>query len=369
MGQQSTKLEKINDDIYYAWKQKDDELHNLRSENARLKEELVMVKTVSNNNMDSDKLKPIKEQKDYECLVFSGGGIKCISLVGALQEYVDRGLNMNKIKKFAGTSAGAITASLLAIGYSIEELKEELFELPMSKIIDDKFGYIRDAFHFVKHYGIAPGDSIDEILADLITEKTGNPNYTIRNLYEDKGIELVIVVTDMCRESNIYFHPNHKDKQYRNISIKKAVRMSMNIPFLLEPVEFDNSYCVDGGVLDNYPLHVFDGEFPGDMTAIQNLCPINYKVLGFNILTKKEMENFVYGEKNKIDGIFDFSMTFINMLMDFNEKKMMTPSYWYRTVNIVTDNYPLTEFKLTDEQKEKLIEDGIKGVRKYLANS
>ena len=58
-------------------------------------------------------------------LVFEGGGAKGMVFVGACQEYFARGHSFNRL---LGTSAGAITATLLAAGYTPQEMLEALLE-------------------------------------------------------------------------------------------------------------------------------------------------------------------------------------------------------------------------------------------------
>ena len=52
-------------------------------------------------------------------LVFEGGGAKGAVFVGALQEFFAMG---HSARRFIGTSAGAITATLMAAGYGPEEM-------------------------------------------------------------------------------------------------------------------------------------------------------------------------------------------------------------------------------------------------------
>ena len=54
-------------------------------------------------------------------LVFEGGGVKGIGLAGALATLEERGYRPQNV---AGTSAGSISAALLAAGYSAAELRE-----------------------------------------------------------------------------------------------------------------------------------------------------------------------------------------------------------------------------------------------------
>ena len=60
-----------------------------------------------------------------ECMnyigIFQGGGVKAIAHLGAIKALEERGF---RCVKAAGSSAGAIVASLLIVGYNADELKE-----------------------------------------------------------------------------------------------------------------------------------------------------------------------------------------------------------------------------------------------------
>jgi predicted acylesterase/phospholipase RssA len=53
-------------------------------------------------------------------LVFEGGGAKGMVFVGACEEFFRRGHSFDRL---LGTPAGAITATLLAVGYTPEEIE------------------------------------------------------------------------------------------------------------------------------------------------------------------------------------------------------------------------------------------------------
>ncbi|RPH62160.1 MAG: hypothetical protein EHM81_02770 [Chloroflexi bacterium] len=73
----------------------------------------------------------------YYDLVFEGGGAKGMVFVGAMQEFEARG---HKPGRLLGTSAGAITATLLAAGYNSKEMLEALNEkLPDGKSVFTSF--------------------------------------------------------------------------------------------------------------------------------------------------------------------------------------------------------------------------------------
>src|SRR3989338_7583819 len=93
--------------------------------NQLVKRSVIYTDTGAGLNLVSAKLalefKMVKQQLLYENLVFSGGGIKGLTHCGAVK-YLDEIGVLPKIKKIAGTSAGAIIATLLAVGYTGQEL-------------------------------------------------------------------------------------------------------------------------------------------------------------------------------------------------------------------------------------------------------
>lgn len=309
----------------------------------------------------------VKKNKNYEYLVMSGGGIKGICYCGVLETLDKMGYLYDaednfKLKGIAGTSAGSIVAGLLGVGFTPKEIRMVLDDIDFNKIVDDKIGYVRDTYNFIENYGVCPGKYIETLLGSLIESKTGDKDYTIAQLYEDKKVELVIVTTDMLHNKSIYLNPRNDRAYNRNIPIRKAIRMSMSIPFLYEPVNYEGQMCVDGGVLDNFAIHVFDGEYPGHPDGVLNLLKPNPRVLGLKIVTKSQLEE---NKTNDITGIFNYSISYIDLFLTENEKRVMTPSNILRTIQIVTDDYPLSEFNLSDEQKMELIDSGRKYTEEY----
>lgn len=327
--------------------------------------------TVPDISHDSIKnIEIAKANKDYEYIVLSGGGIKGISYCGALDAldkynilYDEDG--KSKIKGFAGTSAGSIVAALLAVGYNPTELKKVMSEMDFKEFIDDKTGYIRDAVNFVEDYGMCPGKYMYDVLGELIEKKTGDPDYTLCDLFRDTGIQLVLVGTDMNALKSVYFWHGNEEKDYSDVPIRKAVRTSVSVPFLFEPVICKGNYCVDGGILDNYPIHVFDGEYPGEIKARLNLMPPNPKVLGLNIMTDNEVLNYSLTKRQQIASVYEFSMSFVDIFFAESERRIMTPSFWKRTINLVTPDYPLSNFSLSVKQKKELIDVGEKYTNEF----
>ena len=288
--------------------------------------------------------------QNYKYLVFSGGGIKGVSYCGALDILNKLHILGPNIKGYAGTSAGSIIAGLLAVGYSSEELNKIMIDMDMDKIFDDKIGVIRDTINLVKTYGVAPGNYIYDLLGELIKAKTGSADYTISQLYLDHKIKLVVVGTDMNISRARYFSPDALYEADQTIPIRKAIRISMSIPFMFEPVLHQGHLHVDGGVLDNFPLSVFDQNEP------------NPKVLGLRILTEFHENKLTNPDTcpEKLDSILDYSLSFIKTFMIENDRKTITDAYNSRTIAIITPDYSITQFSISTEDKNILIEAGVK---------
>jgi len=347
-------------ELGYKIKEQEEQIQNLQIELNSLRS-IHDAKLLSKDVMD--KIGETWNTKNYEYLVLSGGGIKGFGLVGAIEILEQLGITP-KLKGIAGTSVGSIVAALLAIGYTSKEIIQIIIDMDVASIFDDKPGYICDAVNFVKDWGVCPGNRIMSIMSDLVHKKTADPNYTLSDLKRDKGITLVIVATDVNSEKSVYFHPFNSIKAYSDISIVTAVRISCGIPLCFEPFEYNNRYFVDGGVLDNFPLHVFDGTYPGDMSAKLNLCKPNHKVLGIKLVSAYDHNH----SSTTFSNVFEYLGSFINMFLIENEKHQTVPGFWLRTIMINTPTYPITKFSLSKKEKQELIDLGRQQTSKFFAN-
>jgi NTE family protein len=230
-------------------------------------------------------------------LVLEGGGVKGIGLVGAIEEFENAGYSWDYI---GGTSAGAIVATLLAVGYTGRELYEIISgtDLDFMSIMDDdpvrqnflsvskraakaieNRRYLRLLFsargiwkilkRLQQNYGLFNGEYIVEKVRGFIEKKTGNRRYTFANLADANGgdpTKLSLMVTDITN-GKLLILP--RDLAKLNSSLKKmeivqAMRMSMSFPFFFKPVSVPIArgevlLIMDGGVLSNFPYWYIDG--------------------------------------------------------------------------------------------------------------
>src|SRR5690554_6052896 len=101
----------------------------------------------------------IMKETKYEVtgLVFEGGGVLGIGHIGALSE-ASKHFDLSKVKYFAGTSVGSVVAALCACRIPIDKLNDALNSIKFGKLLDDKFGVIRDLYSLFTKYGYYQGD-------------------------------------------------------------------------------------------------------------------------------------------------------------------------------------------------------------------
>lgn len=340
-----------------------------------IRETLIQNENDTLKNYNFDKIIPstlkhhiqqIKDNGDYQCLVLSGGGVKGIAHCGALA-YLEEQNKLTHIKNIVGTSAGAIIASMYAIGYSPTEIHEELLKIDFEKFIDSSINPLLDMYELIHDYGWCPGGYCYKLFGELIQKKTGDKDYTFHQLQQDLQMNLVLTGTDLNTKSTVYFC----DMFTPTMSIRAAIRASMSIPYLFSPVKLQlkngtTQLIVDGGMLDDCPEHVFDGEFPGDPAARNNLTQANPFTLALNIMTPDKHPDFQYENTEKISNLVDFSGAILETLLVSNERRYMRPCFWSRTISVRVPKIPLTQFHLSKSQKQHLYDCGYESAKKFM---
>ena len=107
----------------------------------------------------------------FKNLVFAGAGVKGIAYAGVLEEF-ERIQLLNNIKKVGGTSAGAIIALIISLGYSAKEIKEIIYNIELNKFNDGGFPFFGGLNRLKKYYGWFRGDKFSRWLEILINNKT-----------------------------------------------------------------------------------------------------------------------------------------------------------------------------------------------------
>jgi len=122
----------------------------------------------------------------FKNLVFEGGGVKGIAYAGVLQVLEAKGILQN-IERAGGTSAGAINALLVGLGYPLAEIENILRKLNFKDFLDSSWGFVRDSKRLLTEFGWYKGDAFRAWIAGVIREKTGNSESTFNEVASQRG--------------------------------------------------------------------------------------------------------------------------------------------------------------------------------------
>jgi len=162
-------------------------------------------------------------------LILSGGGLRCMAYVGALRALEEYGL-IQGVEKFAGTSAGAIFATLFSIGYHYTELYDFVRNFNMDNLKDIQI------LGITENFGLETGLRITRFLESLIKYKTGSRHTTFKEHFQLTGKRLYINATCLDNGTEVFFSVDtHPD-----MPIVIALRMSIAIPIIISPVRWNN---------------------------------------------------------------------------------------------------------------------------------
>ena len=294
--------------------------------------------------------------------VFEGGGVKGIGLVGAVAATEAKGYSFENV---AGTSAGAIVAASIAAGYSGTETKTILDSLDYTAFRDkgliDRIPLIGPALSLGFEKGIFEGDYFENWMREKLAEKGVRTfaDLVIEEYADDPRYryKLQVIGADVSRGKLLILPGDIADygMEPDELDVARAVRMSISIPYFFEPVILEDEtgkdcYIVDGGLLSNYPVWIFDdgSEDPG------------WPTFGYKLVEPDE------GQPNDIKGPLSMLGALFSTMMEAHDARYIEDKDFVRTIPIPTLGVRATDFDISREQSEALYESGRRAAEEFL---
>lgn len=200
-------------------------------------------------------------------LVCEGGGVRGIGLVGAVDALTAAGYRFPRV---AGTSAGAVVGSLVAAlqvaGEPPSRLAELMRTIDYRKFLDrNLFGrvpLIGGGLSLLFSDGVYQGAYLEQLLAGLLADLGVRTFGDLRTgeKPEQFAWSLVVTASDLSRRRLVRIPwdlPSYGIDP-DDFPVARAVRASSAIPFVFEPVRVGNATWVDGGLLSDFPVELFD---------------------------------------------------------------------------------------------------------------
>lgn len=276
-----------------------------------------------------------------DTLVISGGGVKGIAFIGAFK-YLEESNKTNEIKKIYSISVGSILSLLYAIGYTWEEMENEIMDIDLEKLQNVRFRT------FIRSYGLDSGKNIICWLEKLLERKGYNKTLTFKQLYKKTGIDLNIGATNLNKYKDVFFNMDISP----NLRVIRAVRMSIGIPLVFSAIRYNGEIYVDGGVINSYPIKQIE--------SLDN-------VLGLKLVVKGEIESEM---DEQIETIYNYLYHVIHCYI-LQKERSSTLSHEYSEHTVFIDSNHITHtinFSLNNDDKTKLIECGYNATKDYFEN-
>ncbi|MBD1382878.1 patatin-like phospholipase family protein [Metabacillus arenae] len=283
--------------------------------------------------------------------VFEGGGIRGIAFAGAIQAMEEKNVEWQRL---AGTSAGAVIAALIAAGYKSHDISESLGGMDYSKFrgktILNRIPLIGSFLELMIHLGIYKNDYLEAWVDTMLAKKN---IHTFADLPDGK---LKIIASDISN-GQILILPDdlHRyEMTPKDLKISKAVMMSASMPFFFRPVIWKSnlphkSYILDGGLLSNFPIWIFDTDEP------------RFPTFGFRFIKEEiNMGSVIPTPIHLFKNIF-------KTMLQAHDLRHMNEETKKRTILIPTDGITATDFDLSTEEIAFLYDSGYSSAKEFLS--
>jgi NTE family protein len=319
-------------------------------------------------------------------LVLEGGGLRGIALIGAtaaLAEALTSKYKNTYISRLAGTSAGSLVAVLLGAGYTSSEVADIIGSPEFGRLADFS-GFARVpivgrpldmAWGAARHLGMLRGDALlsfmrkklqakgvrtfgDLIMPGCERERDPARRYRVHLIASDITHGRMLVLPDDVSFERYGVEPDDLD-------VALAARMSSSFPFIFRPVQLTGhngvtSYIVDGGLLSNFPVHLFDTGTPAAEDALTigiRILRVRYHSIGRPFVAARA----VLGLASTALEAHDLGAT----------SKLVDRLKWARVIEVNTEAVPIFKIStnplgLTPVEKELLYNAGYRVTKRVL---
>lgn len=301
-------------------------------------------------------------------LVLEGGGVKGIALVGAIAVLEERGFRFARV---AGTSAGAIVGSLVASGMSGAALYDLMIEVDYTRFRDETpAGHVpvlgRGLSMWLEH-GLYQGDYFHGWIKEHLA---GLGVHTFEDLYRgdpgsalaiEEQYRLVVMTSDVTRGRLLRLPWDYRAEGIdpNTQLVADAVRASMSIPFFYRPVHLNvpdsaPSTLVDGALLSNFPVDVFDRSDEQHS---------RWPTIGIKLSARQKPHQV----EHVVDGEVSLAVAMLGTMQSWNDHLHLDdPEVTARTIFVDTLGVNAIDFAIGRSRREELYQQGREAAIRFL---
>jgi NTE family protein len=280
-------------------------------------------------------------------ICLAGACHRGITYIGTLAYLEEKELiKSSELSKIVGVSIGSFVSACYLAGYTPHDFMDIIVRYDTSTL--------KDISLMDNGVAVLRGAAFRNWIYDMLKIKV-DPEITMKQFYEKTGTHFIVITT--CIEDGIVEmdHETHPDMR-----LFDALVASMNFPFVFPPYVIDGKRYVDGGVLDNFPMHLLGPEAVGlkvNFKAIDNIdSPFSYIGKLFELISLHSRSLKPASSTNIIMiNASDFSLIDFDMSID---DKM---TLFMRGYNSAKDSDVVKNllYKMTEKEIEKEIEKDI----------
>lgn len=286
-------------------------------------------------------------------MLFSGGGIKILAHVGAILQLHEHHM-LSNVREWAGVSAGGFMALLLSLHYTPNEIYTLCTKFNFSHVRHMEAESILD---ILDTYGLDNGHNLEILVESVLKYKKFPPTATFHDLQKAGYDHLTIWASDVHTHQSVTFSTTATP----HISVLFAIRASMSYPLYFTPVIHPQTkhYLVDGGLLGNYPIYMYEDY---DL----------HHTLGIMFIGSQIASSQIAGSQTAvpqtIQPIEDFTSYLTQLLSAFHvpRTRAALEKYADHTIVIPLGSFSALQFEITEKEKQQLIQAGRDAVTHFL---
>jgi predicted acylesterase/phospholipase RssA len=268
-------------------------------------------------------------------IVLSGGGIKAVGHIGALQR-LDAAGYLSAVRTWVGLSAGALVAFGICIGYTLPEIHDICNRFDFAALQDPA----PDGFlSFLDHYGIDTGDRLYRFIHALLTVRGLSADLRFRDMPTRRLLR--IVATDMTSGRPVIY----STATTPDVKVADALRASMSLPFYFWPVHDESGHMlVDGGVNGNYPM---------------NLLSVEEQEQALGILLSQDLGTWLEeGPDSYVQRLYE--------IVSNSKSEILYRTFEERTIRVATPHISMVKFTLDAADRAALCQAGADAADRFI---
>lgn len=299
-------------------------------------------------------------------LVLGGGGVKGLAHIGVLTALEEAGYDVVRV---AGSSAGAVVGAMAVAGVPAAEVHERFQELDFTGFVladvVERFSNARALGRLIARWSPDPTDPlawIEGVLAEYGVK-------TFRDLAAadpdpqdppERRYRLVVRCLDVVQRRVVRLPWDYErygldpDEQ----SVAQAVRASMSIPFVYDPVPIGErdgeplGLLIDGGLTSGFPVGVLDRRDGG---------PARWPTFGIRLLPRPPGAGDLPADDLELA-----SMVILALLDSSDLLEPLTACDERRTVRLDVSEVRPLDVDVSEERD--LVDEGAEAMRRFLAD-